>query len=178
MKFTPLDIPGLVLVEPKAWNDARGFFLEFYNQKFFAENGIRVKFVQDNHSLSKKGVLRGLHYQVKPREQAKLVRVIRGEIYDVALDIRPRSRTFGRWHGVRLSAENQKILFIPAGFAHGYVALAPQTEVFYKTSDFYSPKDERGIRWDDPFFNVRWPGGSHIISEKDRALPLWKKGRK
>ncbi len=178
MKFSALEIPGLVLIEPRVWNDERGFFLESYTRRLFAKNGIRAEFVQDNHCLSQKGVLRGLHYQVKPKAQAKLVRVARGSVYDVAVDIRKGSKTFGRWCAVTLSAARNNVLYIPEGFAHGYLALEPDTHVLYKVSDYYSPAHEKGIRWDDPFYSVKWPrvAGGYALSEKDRGFPLAERG--
>lgn len=175
MKFTPLELPGLVLIEPRVWDDSRGSFMESYNRRLFYKNGIRCDFVQDNYCVSRKGVLRGMHYQAKPRGQSKLVRVARGRIYDVAADARKGSKTYGRWCGRVLSAEKHDMLFIPEGFAHGYLALEADTHVLYKASDFYSPEREKGIRWDDPFFGIRWPraAGGYVISEKDRSFAPW-----
>ena len=177
MKFTPLVLPGLVLIEPRVWRDRRGCFMEFYNRRLFHKNGIRDDFVQDNHTRSRRGVLRGFHYQAKPREQAKLIRVAHGEIYDVVVDVRKKASTFGRWFGLRLSSKNSRMLYVPGGFAHGYAVLSRDAEVLYKVTDFYSPAHERGIRWDDPFFAVRWPrtGARFIVSDKDRAFPLWER---
>lgn len=173
MKFTPTDIPGVVLIEPRVLEDARGFFLEDYRKDLFAANGIRSEFVQDNHSLSKKGVLRGLHYQAPPRAQAKLVRVVRGEVFDVVVDIRPDSKTFGRHIAQTLSAANKKMLYVPEGFAHGYLTLSAEAEFLYKVSDFYSPEHERGLRWDDPALGIAWPGLDVpvALSDKDKKFP-------
>lgn len=177
MKFTRLAISDVVLIEPKVLGDDRGFFLEFYREDFFARNGISVKFVQDNHSRSAKGVLRGLHFQVEPMAQAKLVRVVQGEVYDVAVDIRKGSKTFGKYVGEVLSAENKKMLYIPPGFAHGYCALRDGTEFMYKCSALYSPSHERGLIWSDPDLGISWPklDVEYILSEKDKRYPVLKK---
>lgn len=177
MKFIPTEIPGVVIIEPKVFGDERGFFFESYRKDIFKENGIDVDFMQDNHSLSQKGVLRGLHYQIAPKAQAKLVRVVRGEAFDVAVDIRKDSKTFGRHVSVVLSAENKKMMCIPAGFAHGFCALKDQTEFLYKTSDIYSPSHERGIIWNDPDLAIHWPAldAPIIVSEKDKKYPSFKK---
>lgn len=174
MRFTPSKISGVIIVEPKVFRDARGFFFETYHKKLFYKNGIRVDFVQDNHSLSSKGTLRGLHYQVAPRAQAKLVRVTRGKVYDVVVDLRKGSKTYGDHLGEILSAENRRMIFIPEGFAHGFLALEDPTEVLYKTSDFYSPEHERGILWNDPALGITWPklGVRYQLSEKDKCNPV------
>jgi len=167
-------IQGPMLTIPKLFGDHRGFFMESYNKRAFAEVGIDCEFVQDNHSKSAKGILRGLHYQVN-RVQAKLVRCVRGEIFDVAVDIRPDSPTYGQWIGEILSAENHAQLFVPRGFAHGFQALTDGVEVLYKCDDFYSPQDERGVIWNDPDLNIQWPlPGEAILSEKDRANPTFR----
>jgi len=172
MKLLPCRLPDVRLIEPDIFEDHRGFFMETYNEAKFAELGIRCRFVQDNHSLSvERGVLRGLHYQLPPRAQAKLVRVIRGEIYDVVVDLRRGSPTFGEWEGFVLSAENKRQLFVPRGFAHGFCTLAPNTEVIYKVDDFYAPELERGIAWNDPALGIDWPVDSPILSDKDRRYP-------
>ena len=173
MKFIPTKLPGVVLVEPQVFKDARGFFLESWRRDLFEKNGIRTDFVQDNHSASAKGTLRGLHYQAAPREQAKLVRVGRGEAFDVVVDIRPGSKTFGQWEGHVLNAENRKMLFVPAGFAHGFLALQDGTEFLYKVSDVYSPQHERGLLWNDPGLAIRWPklDTPYLLSEKDKQFP-------
>ena len=176
MRFTPTEIPDVILIEPEVHEDSRGFFFEFYSKEFFLKNGIREEFVQDNHSRSMKGVLRGLHYQVAPKAQAKLVRVIRGEAFDVAVDIRKDSKTFGRavWH--LLSEANKKMLYIPKGFAHGFCSMKDHTELLYKVSDFYSPGHERGIRWNDPAIQIPWPtlDTGYTFSEKDQRYPSLK----
>lgn len=157
MKATPLAISDVVLFEPKVFGDQRGFFFESFNQKVFEETvGRSVHFVQDNHSRSTCGVLRGLHYQVQ-QPQGKLVRVVQGEVFDVAVDIRRSSETFGQWVGAYLSAENKHQLWVPEGFAHGFVVLSDSAEFLYKTTDFYAPSHERCIRWDDPALGIDWP---------------------
>jgi dTDP-4-dehydrorhamnose 3,5-epimerase len=174
MKAIATDLPGVLVIEPKTFRDGRGYFMETYTRKKFKEFGIDVEFVQDNHSYSARGVLRGLHFQVV-REQAKLVRVIEGEIFDVAVDVRYGSPTFGKWSGARLSGENLLQLFVPAGFAHGFCVLSETAHVMYKCSDYYSPQDERGILWNDPDIGVRWPlGMPPELSEKDKKNPLLK----
>lgn len=173
MKFTRLDIPDLILIEPRVFDDPRGFFLESYHQKLFAENGIRENFVQDNHSRSARGVLRGLHYQLPPASQAKLVRVIRGSLFDVCVDIRRGSKTFGKSAVCTLSARNRNILYVPAGFAHGFCVLEDDTECLYKVSDFYAPEKERGIIWNDPDLGIQWPKLEvpYTLSQKDGKYP-------
>ena len=157
MKVTPLEIPDVLLIEPKVFGDERGFFLESYNKQRFNEALDKdITFVQDNHSLSSKGVLRGLHYQIQ-NAQAKLVRVISGEIFDVAVDIRRGSPTFGKWVGQVLSGANKRQMWVPAGFAHGFVTLSDTAEVLYKASDYYAPAHERAIKWNDPEINIVWP---------------------
>ncbi|HTL46832.1 MAG TPA: dTDP-4-dehydrorhamnose 3,5-epimerase [Verrucomicrobiae bacterium] len=176
MKLTRLEIPGLFLVEPKVFNDGRGFFYEYYREDIFRANGIDVSFVQDNHSRSQRGVLRGLHFQIEPYAQAKLVRVTRGSVYDVAVDLRPGSSSFGRYLALELSASNRRMLYVPAGFAHGFCVLEDDTEFSYKVSNFYSPPHERGIRWDDPALGIPWPkpGMDFILSDKDKKYPTLK----
>ena len=174
-EFKKLSIPDVVLVEPKVFDDERGFFLEGYKKSEFFANGIDVEFNQDNHSKSTKGVLRGLHYQLAPKAQAKLVRCIQGEIFDVAVDIRKNSPTFGKWVGEKLSAENKKMLFIPEGFAHGFVVLSETAELLYKASNEYSKEHDRGILWNDPEISVDWGiDFEPILSEKDKHQPLLK----
>jgi dTDP-4-dehydrorhamnose 3,5-epimerase len=170
MKVRRLSIPDLILFEPTIFCDERGLFFESFNHKIFDENvSLSIKFVQDNQSKSIKNVLRGLHYQVHPKAQGKLVRVIIGEVFDVAVDIRQGSPTFGKWIGEILSAENKKQLWIPAGFAHGFLTLSETSEFFYKTTDYYSPEHERCIRWDDPRIGIDWPEGIvPILSKKDQ----------
>lgn len=161
-----------MLITPEPFADRRGFFMELYNRRDFAAAGVACAFVQDNESVSGRGVLRGLHYQIAPMEQAKLVRVAGGEIFDVVVDLRTGSPTFGQWLGETLSAENRKMLFVPAGFAHGYAALTTLARVQYKVSQFYSPAHERGLLWNDPAIGVRWPElGGFTISDRDRAHP-------
>lgn len=169
MKATPLAIPDVVLIEPRVFGDARGFFCESFNQQAFnTAIGLDVSFVQDNHSKSGKNVLRGLHYQLPPKAQGKLVRVIAGEVFDVAVDIRKDSPTFGKWVGEVLSADNRRQLWIPPGFAHGFLVLSDAAEFLYKTTDYYSPTHERSIRWDDPDLAIDWPlSGRPEMSEKD-----------
>ena len=174
MNSKQLRIPEVVLFEPKVFGDDRGFFFESFNQKRFEELvGERVSFVQDNHSRSQKGVLRGLHYQIQ-HPQGKLVRVATGEIFDVAVDIRKSSPTFGMWVGDILSAENRRQLWVPAGFAHGFLVLSDSADVLYKTTDFYYQEHDRGIRWDDPTIGIEWPEVSEVLlSEKDTNAPLF-----
>lgn len=163
-------LPGVLIVEPKVYKDARGFFYESYNKARYAEQGIAARFVQDNHSKSEKNVLRGLHYQAPPG-QAKLVRVAVGEVLDVAVDVRWGSPTFGQWVAVRLSAENQRQLYIPVGYAHGFYVLSEEAEFLYKVSSYYSPEDERGIIWNDPQLAIDWPTEAPLLSERDRQHP-------
>jgi len=170
MKVTPLAIPDVILIEPEVFGDARGFFYESYNQRKFDEAiGRNVTFVQDNHSRSEKGVLRGLHYQIQ-QPQGKLVRVVQGEVFDVAVDIRKRSSTFGQWVSETLSDENKKQLWIPEGFAHGFLVISENAEFLYKTTDYWAPEYERCIAWNDPTLNITWPlSGKPILSKKDMA---------
>jgi dTDP-4-dehydrorhamnose 3,5-epimerase len=157
MKATPLVIPDVILFEPKVFGDDRGFFYESFNQKAFNDaTGLNLNFVQDNHSRSAKGVLRGLHYQIK-QSQGKLVRVVRGAVFDVAVDIRKHSSTFGHWVGMELSEENHKQLWVPPGFAHGFMVTSDSAEFLYKTTDYYAPEHERCIAWDDPSIGIEWP---------------------
>lgn len=169
--FSTLKIPDVKLVTPNHYDDNRGYFLESYKESEFSVNGINKKFVQDNFSHSVYGVLRGLHYQTKPKEQAKLVSVLSGEIFDVAVDIRKDSPTFGKWVGEKLSNKNHKMLYIPEGFAHGFCTLTDTADVLYKVTNEYSPNDERGIIWNDPDISISWPISKPIISEKDQILP-------
>lgn len=172
MEFTRFQIDGLVLITPKVFGDERGFFMETYNKKEFFENGLRVGFVQSNHSRSSRGVLRGLHFQKGQFAQSKLVRVVRGRVFDVAVDLRPKSATFGQWQGVELSEENKQLFFVPKGFAHGFLALSDLVDFEYQVDNFYQPEAEGGIIWNDPEINVAWPKtGKLIISEKDQRLP-------
>ena len=170
IKVTPCDIDGLYVIEPKVFGDERGYFVETYNKQEFAANGLDMEFVQDNQSKSKKGVLRGLHFQ-KQHPQGKLVRVLSGEVFDVAVDIRKGSDTYGKWFGVVLSEENMKQFYVPAGFAHGYYVLSDTAVFSYKCTDFYHPEDEGGILWNDPEIGIQWPvedGVEVVLSEKDQ----------
>jgi dTDP-4-dehydrorhamnose 3,5-epimerase len=173
VQATPTAIPEVLLLEPRVFGDARGFFFESYNERAFtAATGLAPRFVQDNHSRSGRGVLRGLHYQLR-RPQGKLVRCVAGEVFDVALDIRRGSPTFGRWAGARLSADNKRQMWVPEGFAHGFLVLSESAEFLYKTTDYYAPELERAIRWDDPRIAVAWPGASApLLSARDAAAPL------
>jgi len=173
MQFIRTAIPDVILIEPKVFPDERGFFLESYQKKKFMEAGITAEFVQDNHSKSQQGTLRGLHYQIQ-QAQGKLVRVILGEIFDVAVDIRKNSPTFGKWVGDYLSAENRKMLWVPPGFAHGFYVTSPEAEVLYKATDYYAPQWERSIRWNDPTVGIKWPTNNTepILSPKDAAGKL------
>ncbi len=170
MEFESTPLPGVILIKPRIFRDERGFFLETYHQKKFSEGGLEVSFVQDNHVLSQKGALRGLHAQ-RSKPQGKLIRVVEGEIFDVAVDIRRGSPTFGKWFGAKLSAESLHQLYIPPDFAHGYCVLSERSQVEYKCTDFYDPTDEIGIRWDDPKIGIDWPLKDPILSKKDAALP-------
>lgn len=173
IKVTKCAIDGLYVIEPGVFGDTRGYFMETYNQRDMEEAGLNMVFVQDNQSMSVKGVLRGLHYQIN-HPQGKLVRVIRGEVFDVAVDLRPGSATYGKWHGEILSAENKRQFYIPEGFAHGFYVLSDEAEFCYKCTDFYHPGDEGGLRWDDPAIGVKWPlleGAELIMSEKDKKWP-------
>ena len=169
MKFSPTAIPDVIVVEPRVFGDARGFFMESWNERAFFQAGITGQFVQDNHSRSAKGVLRGLHYQIK-QAQGKLVRVIAGEIFDVAIDIRRGSPTFGKVVTVTLSAENKHMLWMPAGFAHGFYVTSDHAEVIYKTTDFYAPEHERVLVWNDPALGIQWPlHGDPVLAARDAA---------
>ena len=173
MKFTPTELPGVLVMDPDISRDPRGIFFEAYNSRLFKQNGIKEFFVQDNHSFSRRGVLRGLHFQVAPRAQAKLVSVLRGKAFDVVVDIRKGSKTFGRYATEILSAENRKMVYIPKGFAHGFLALEDDTRFLYKVSDFYSVDHQRGILWNDSRIGIPWPAisGGYILSEKDKKNP-------
>jgi len=171
MKVTRMAIPEVLLIEPKVFGDARGFFYESFNQKTFNEaTGLELPFVQDNHSRSAKGVLRGLHYQLPPHAQGKLVRVVRGAVFDVAVDIRKGSATFGQWVGMELSEDNHRQFWVPPGFAHGFVVLSETADFLYKTTDYYAPSHERCIAWNDPALNIHWPeiGMAPLLSAKDQ----------
>jgi len=169
MNFYTTELEGVLLIEPEVYSDLRGYFLETYSQKTFAKAGITERFVQDNESHSRKGVLRGMHFQLE-NAQGKLIRVLHGEIFDVAVDIRPASKSFGRWVGVRLSGAERKMIWIPKGFAHGFYTLSETADVAYKVTNFYDPGMERTLLWNDKDAGVRWPlEGEPILSEKDKA---------
>lgn len=175
MKFVPTTLRDAFIVEPQVFGDNRGFFLETYSKKDFKKAGIETEFIQDNHSMSaKKGVLRGLHFQKQPHTQTKLVRVTKGSVYDVIVDLRKESETFGKWEGFELSAKNFKMLYVPEGFAHGFCTLEDNTEFLYKAGAFYNPESEGGIIWNDPTLNINWPINEPVLSDKDKILPEFK----
>jgi dTDP-4-dehydrorhamnose 3,5-epimerase len=173
MRAIPTAIPEVLVIEPKVFGDARGFFYESWNRRAFSDAvGQDVEFVQDNHSASARNVLRGLHYQVR-QTQGKLVRVVAGEVFDVAVDLRRSSRTFGKWVGERLSADNHRMLWVPEGFAHGFVVLSEFAEFLYKATDYYAPEHERSLRWNDPAVGIEWPfGGEPLLKPRDAEAPL------
>ncbi len=175
MIVAPTSLPGVLLLEPTVYRDDRGFFMETFNADRFAEYGIPTIFRQDNHSRSAKGVLRGLHYQLN-RPQGKLVTVVRGEVFDVAVDIRRGSPTFGRWFGATLSEDNHRHMWVPPGFAHGFCVLSSFADFLYKCTDVYVPNDDRGLLWSDPTIAIDWPIPSPVLSAKDRQLPLLDEG--
>lgn len=170
-EFIKQKLDGVVLIKPRIFGDNRGFFMESYKKSDFAKNGIYTDFIQDNHSKSTKGVLRGLHYQALPKPQAKLVRCSKGRVYDVVVDLRKTSKTFGKWLKFELSEENKDMLFIPEGFAHGFVVLSDEAELLYKTNTEYSPEHDRGLLWSDKDINVDWGIDLPILSEKDKIQP-------
>jgi dTDP-4-dehydrorhamnose 3,5-epimerase len=175
MKATPTAIPEVMVIEPKVFGDARGFFYESFNQAAFnAATGTEFEFVQDNHSRSSKGVLRGLHYQLPPHAQGKLVRVVRGAVWDVAVDLRQNSSTFGQWVGQELTEDNHKQFWIPPGFAHGFLVLSDSADFLYKTTNYYAPQSDRGLLWNDPGIGIAWPdlGMEFLLSDKDQKQPL------
>lgn len=173
MKVTPLKLEGAALIEPIVHGDHRGFFMESYNETLMHEAGVKYNFIQDNQSLSAQpGVLRGLHYQLNPKAQTKLLRVVAGAIYDVIVDIRRGSPTFGQWEGFILSEYNHRQLLVPQGFAHGFCTLVPNTQVMYKVDEYYSPEHDRGILWNDPALGIDWPTSNPVLSEKDQKHPL------
>ncbi|WP_433941572.1 dTDP-4-dehydrorhamnose 3,5-epimerase [Paenibacillus lautus] len=175
MKRISLKLDGAILIEPLVNGDNRGFFMESYNDVAMQKLGVHYNFIQDNQSLSAEpGVLRGLHYQLKPKGQTKLIRVLTGAIYDVILDIRKSSPTFGQWVGVILSEHNKRQLLVPKGFAHGFCTLVPNTQVLYKVDEYYSPEHDRGILWSDPVLGIDWPTSNPILSDKDQRHPLLK----
>ncbi|MBY0118890.1 dTDP-4-dehydrorhamnose 3,5-epimerase [Paenibacillus xylanexedens] len=174
MKVVSLKLEGAKIIEPAVYGDSRGFFSESYNEKMFHDNGVNFKFIQDNHSLSAEaGVIRGLHYQLSPKAQTKLVRVTSGAIYDVIVDIRKDSHTFGEWVGVILSEHNKRQLLVPKGFAHGFCTLVPNTQVLYKVDEYYSPEHDCGIIWNDSDLKIDWPTSKVILSDKDQKHPLF-----
>ena len=178
MKVTPLSIPDVLLIEPQVFGDDRGFFFESFNQNKFEEVvKQKINFVQDNHSKSLKGVLRGLHYQLNPKAQGKIVRVIQGEVFDVAIDLRQSSPTFGKWVGEILSGDNKKQLWIPEGFAHGFLTLSDTAEFLYKTTDFYSKDHEQAIIWNDETIRIEWPLEEVSLSSKDNAALSFKEAK-
>jgi dTDP-4-dehydrorhamnose 3,5-epimerase len=180
LKVTPTEFPEVLILEPQVFGDERGFFMESFNQREFdAAIGRHVEFVQDNHSRSAKGVLRGLHYQLPPHAQGKLVRVTAGKVFDVAVDMRRSSARFGRWAGAEVSAENQRQVWIPTGFAHGFLVLSETADLLYKTSEYYAQQAEACVRWDDPDLAIRWPstGAAPRLSAKDAAAPILSKAR-
>jgi dTDP-4-dehydrorhamnose 3,5-epimerase len=172
--FNPGEIPGLMIIEPRVFPDERGFFLETYKETDFTAAGIPGPFVQDNHSRSARGIVRGLHFQREPHAQGKLVRVSRGAAWDVAVDIRASSPTFGKWAAVELTEENRRMYYIPPGFAHGFLALVDDTELQYKCTAEYNAAADAGIRWDDPEIAIDWPLNEVLVSDKDRCLPFFK----
>ena len=174
-RFQKLKIPGLVYVESDIFGDDRGFFAEIYKASLFKTNGIKTPFVQVNHSKSARGVLRGLHYQNPPRAQGKLVSVVAGEVFDVAVDIRKGSSSYGQWHGVNLSAAKKNMLYIPEGFAHGFCTISPTAEVIYYCTDEYSPEHEGGVIYNDPALGIDWPVKDPVLSSKDQKFPVLNK---
>jgi dTDP-4-dehydrorhamnose 3,5-epimerase len=175
MKLIQTKLPDVYIIEPNVYTDVRGFFMETYNSNSFNKQGLRFSFIQDNHSLSiEEGTIRGLHYQKNPSAQTKLVSVISGAIYDIVVDIRQSSPTFGHWIGEVLSQENKRQMLVPRGFAHGFCTLQPNTQVFYKADQLYSPEHERGILWNDPTLCIDWPTAHPILSDKDQRQPLLK----
>ena len=173
MKVSKVGLDGVLVIEPKVFRDSRGIFYESYSEKKYEEHGIPNHFVQDNHSVSTQGTVRGLHYQVNPG-QAKLVRVTRGEVFDVVVDIRKNSPTRGKWWSIRLSETNYLQLYVPVGFAHGFCVLSESAELLYKCSDYYSPENERGIIWDDPDLAIDWPTEQPVLSERDQTHPRFR----
>lgn len=175
LKITPSKLIDACLIEPVVHGDHRGFFMESYNNQLMKQHGLNYQFIQDNQSLSAQpGVLRGLHYQLNPKAQTKLIRVLTGAIYDVIVDIRKGSPTFGQWEGFILSEHNHRQLLVPKGFAHGFCTLVPNTQVFYKVDEYYSPEHDRGILWNDPALGIDWPTSNPVLSEKDQKHPLLK----
>lgn len=171
--FARTSLPGLIVIEPRRFDDDRGYFMETYKESEFSPAGIAERFVQDNHSCSKRGVLRGLHFQAGPKAQGKLVRVLRGRVWDVAVDLRPASPSFAKWHAVELSAENRLMFYLPPGFAHGFLALSDEAELMYKCTTEYDKASDGGLRWNDPDLAIDWPLRDVILSQKDAALPFF-----
>lgn len=172
--FKKLEIPDVVLIEPQVFGDERGFFMETYKKEDFEANGIKGEFIQDNHSKSSYGVLRGLHFQKEPYAQAKIVRCVKGEVFDVAVDLRGESPTLGKYEGVKLSEENKNQVYIPRGFAHGFLVLSDFAEICYKVDNDYAPNHEDGLLWNDPDVGIEWPKDKPILSEKDERWPTLK----
>lgn len=168
MRVTTVEIPGILVIEPQIFRDSRGFFVETYHAERYADAGIAERFVQDNYSRSGRGTLRGLHFQ-EPHAQGKLVMAVEGAVYDVVVDVRKGSPTFGKWYGVELSADNLRQIYIPPGLAHGFCVMSETASFLYKCTDFYSPKDEKGIRWNDPALAISWPVARPVLSVKDQA---------
>ena len=173
-KFISTEIPGLLVVESEKFGDKRGFFMEIFKESAFLQGGLQARFKQDNCSFSRKNVLRGMHYQLPPFAQGKFVRVLKGAIWDVGVDIRKFSPTFGKWQAMELNEKNNLALYLPPGFAHGFVVLSEEALVIYKITEEYHPESERGIRWNDPTINIAWPVKNPIVAERDRILPLLK----
>ena len=175
MNIIKTEFPGLMIIEPKVFGDARGYFFESYNEKVMFDAGIQTLFRQDNQSFSKYGVIRGLHFQLNPHSQTKLIRVMEGAIYDVALDLRKGSPSFGKWYGLELSAENKRQLYVPSGFAHGFSVLSEQTTILYKCDNFYNPTSEGGVLYNDPMLGIDWKvdAAKAIVSDKDKILPTF-----
>jgi len=173
LKFIETKLSGVLIIEPDVYSDSRGFFMESFHARKYAEQGLDIKFVQDNHSRSPRGVLRGLHYQLE-QPQGKLVRVVSGTVFDVAVDIRKGSPTFSQWVGVELSGDNFKQIYVPPGFAHGFCVLSESADFLYKCTDYYAPEDEHGILWNDPDIGIEWPGSDFLISGKDKKNCLLK----
>ncbi len=174
MLFHPTKLPGAYLIDLERKGDERGFFARFFCTKEFGNQQLETNFIQVNNSLSaKKGTLRGIHYQLEPKSEVKIVRCIKGALFDVIVDLRPKSETFGQWFGAELSAENRRMMYVPRGFGHAFLTLEDDTEALYMVSEAYSPEYERGLRWDDPRFNIEWPITPEVISDKDKSHPLF-----
>jgi dTDP-4-dehydrorhamnose 3,5-epimerase len=174
MKFIKTDLPEVIVIEPNVFGDNRGYFLETYRKDLFFQNGIKVDFIQDNFSFSKKNILRGIHFQEEPYSQDKLVRLVEGEVFDVAVDLRRNSPNFGKWVAEHISEENKKMMFVPKGFGHGFCVISEQVKFEYKCSAYYNPESERTILWDDPTLSIKWPITNPILSNKDEIAPTFK----